>query len=243
MVENETFPENNLSPGERRELLARWDRSPENERNTFKLTSPDWTSARDIARFDREVASIIQDVPVSPLLRQRLIAQLDQADADKRRRLLPRRWAVAITSIAAGLLFFVMLQPFGKPSLDVNAVGSRIAGIHRLFIDEKVTLVAGRGSSTWPSVINSRTCVGHRPVELFGHRVTAYQLTAGNERAVLVVMPIEDFPFQIGSSYFMNSYSTRRIDVHYLVTGNQVCILVTNEGTDISSFKAAASVA
>lgn len=243
MVENETFPEQNLSPGERRELLARWVGSPDCERNNFKLTNNSWTSANDIARFDREVASIVQDIPVPARLRQRLMDQLDQADADKRRRMLPRRWAVAITSIAAGLLFFVMLEPFGKPSLDVTAVGSRIAGIHRLFNDEKVTLVAGRGSSTWPDAINARTCVGHRPVELFGHRVTAYQLTSGNDRAVLVVMPIEDFPFQIGANYFRTSYSTRRIDVHYLVTGNQVCILVTNEGMGISSFTSAASVA
>lgn len=235
------FPENELTPGERRELIARWDRpklatSPPLSRN-------DWTSARDIAQFDREVASIIQDVSPSPLLRHRVLAHLEKADREKRRHLAPRRWAVALSSIAAGLLCLAMIEPFGKPSLDVNAVGSKIAGIHHLLSGNEVRLVAGRGSSDWPDSINSRTCVGHKPVELFGHRVTAYQLTAGNDRAVLVVMPVDEFPFDLGARYIRTSYSSRRIDVHYLVTGSQVCILVTREGTDISSFRASASVA
>lgn len=235
------FPENDLTPGERRELLARWNRSSSNTSPPF--TRNDWVSARDIAQFDREVASIIQDVPASPLLEKRVLARLEKAEREKRRRLAPKRWAIAISSIAAGLLCFAMIEPFGKPSLDVNAVGSKIAGVHHLLSGNQVQLVAGRGSSDWPDAINSRTCVGHKPVELFGHRVTAYQLTAGNDRAVLVVMPVDEFPFDLGARYIRTSYSSRRIDVHYLVTGSQVCILVTREGTDISSFRASASVA
>jgi hypothetical protein len=72
--------------------------------------------------------------------------------------------------------------------------------------------------------------------------VIAYELVSGQDRAVLVVMSKAAFPFQLGGRYLETPCSSHRVDIHYLVSGRQVAMLVVPDTVAASKFFARSSV-
>lgn len=194
-------------------------------------------SVAEIARIDCMIAGVIQDVPRPAGLQDRIGPLVAKAARLQHHRQVRRRMAIAISSIAASLLLLALVKPFGRPVLDADRLASYLAQIHvQVTADDGEFRPLQPPGPDWPLVIDRAACVGSRIVELFGRSTVAYRIVHGDAVATLISLPRSDFPFQIGQPHLVTRDSTRRVEVHYLVVGDRVCVLIARDGTDVTPF-------
>lgn len=191
----------------------------------------------EIARVDRQIESLLQQVTVPEDLSDRVLARLrERANAISAPRRMGK-WAVGMVAAAAALLLCASVPTFLPRPLDSDAVVASAAPIHDLVTQSNSDLMPGLGDGPWPQIMDPATCLGFRRVALFGQTVTAYRLAAGNTTAVLIVMPKRDFPYSVGPDRVGFKDSTHGIDVYCFVADGQACVLMVRDGVDPSRFE------
>jgi hypothetical protein len=222
----------NLPPGEARELVGR----PDADELGVRVPAGDRV-AEGIARCDRMIGDALRDRPAPWNLRVRLLARMDAVDAERRRRKRLRSFAVALTSLAAGVLLVAWLKPFGPLPFDGETVAARAADVYELVLSDPAALAPGLGATPWPTAIPPETRVGRREVAFLGRRVDAYALAADHARGVLLVVPAAKFPYQLDRQRIVVPQSTRRLQVHCFASGRQICVLIVPADVDPKRFE------
>lgn len=225
-----------LTAGELRELASSSHRVVELARTLGVDVSALSSASGRIAAADRKIARAIQDVPVPANLASRIAADCARIRREERHRLRPRRWAIAMTATAAALLLTVVMQPFGRPAVPADAFAGKIAAIHAQLLDPQTPLEFGLAEGPIPPIVRASTIVGHHSVELFGRSVVGYQLRHGASQAVLLMIPVRQFPYRIPATHSVMRDSTQQVDIHTIVSAGQVCVLVVRDGTEASVF-------
>lgn len=226
---NETL---SLPPGEVRELAGR----PDAGELGVRAAAGD-RAADQIARCDRTIAEALRDRPAPWRLRERLLARMDAIDVERRRRMRLRAFAVAMTSLAAGILLVAWLKPFGPLPFDGEAVATRSADVYQQVLSDPAALAPGFGSTPWPTAILPETRVGRREVVFLGQRVDAYALASGHVRGVLLVLPAAQFPYQLDRQRIVIHQSTQQLQVHCFASGRQICVLILPANVDPQRFE------
>lgn len=222
--------------GESRELASRDDGL-----HAVGIPANDVAAAR-IARADQAVAHAIRSVTVPSDLRRKVLDRIGGWQKSERRRIRLRRFAVALTTCAAGLLLLAWIHPFGKPAFDAEVVASSAASLYKAVLADQAPLQPGQGDGAWPAAILKRTCMGYRDVVFLGQRVRAYELAAGRDRAVLIVIPESRFPYQRNAQRIAIPHSTHQVEVHCFTSSRQVCLLIVGAGVDHKQFEAVGSI-
>lgn len=202
-------------------------------------------SMERIQHADRQIKAALNDVPVPPELKDRVLRMLSEVEQPPRRRLLTVPRLLITGALACSLVLAIMLaQPWTPRTWDVNDVSQQAVEVY-LNLEDHPVVYPGKVARDFPFAFgfSGRDYVGVHQPKFLGVTVNAYEFRQanGSRRALVIALPHERF--EEGHLQVPQTYSTSAgLAVQFFEAKDYVYVAVYRREHDLTLFTAGQSL-